>query len=89
VPPLLIIILHPLFCNGRCGHGAYCILLCPDDGTLLFQSLFHDFHIPLTTDQLVLNIWKMSVLRKGRWLEKSFTYILVKEFANLVLLRNF
>jgi hypothetical protein len=74
VPPLLIFILHPLFWNGRCGHGAYCILLCADDGIVLLQSLFHDVHITLTTDQLILNIWKLSVLRKGRWLEKSFTY---------------
>ena len=39
VHPLLIFILHPLFCNGRCGHGAYCILLCVDNGTVIFQSL--------------------------------------------------
>ena len=56
VPPLLILILHPLFCNDRCGQGPYCILMCADYGTVLFQLLFHDFHIPLTTNQLLVNI---------------------------------
>ena len=38
VPPPLIFILHPLFCKGRCGHGAFCILLYADDGALYSSS---------------------------------------------------
>ena len=56
----LSFILHPPFCKGMWGHGLDCLLSCADEGTVLFQSLLHDFHIPLMTN------WKMSVLTR-KW----------------------